>query len=109
MADSPRELLQKYRLRPKKSWGQNFLGDPSVLGKIAEAARVGPGDRVVELGPGLGHLTRALLDTGADVIAVEKDRDMVRVLEDQKLPKLKVVSGNAATVELTEIAGAAPV
>lgn len=109
MSPTPQELLSKYGLRPKHSWGQNFLGDARILEQIAAAARVGPEDTVVELGPGLGHLTRALLARGPRVIAVERDRDMVRVLEDQRLERLEVVSGNAATVELKAVAGISPV
>src|SRR5262249_50597748 len=63
------------------------------------------GETVVELGPGLGHLTRHLLATGARVVAVERDRDMVHVLEAQSLPGLTVVAGNAATVDFAQVAG----
>ncbi len=47
-------------IRAKKSLGQNFLKDPHYLNKIADAAQVGPGDQVLEIGPGLGHLTTVL-------------------------------------------------
>lgn len=105
MAEGPRELLRRHGLRPKKSWGQNFLGDPDALARIAAALRLSPGEVVVELGPGLGHLTRALLATGATVVAVERDRDMVRVLEELGLPNLEVVAANAADVRFAELAG----
>src|SRR5688500_2943618 len=61
------------RLRPRKSLSQNFLTDPTALDAIVEAAELEPGDRVVEVGPGLGVLTRRLLAAGASVIAVELD------------------------------------
>jgi len=102
----PRELLRRHGLRPKHSWGQNFLSDPWVLEQIAEASHAGPGTPVVELGPGLGHLTRALLATGAKVTAVERDRDMVRVLQSLELPGLNLVEGNAADVQFAAVAGA---
>jgi 16S rRNA (adenine1518-N6/adenine1519-N6)-dimethyltransferase len=63
----------------------------------------------VELGPGLGHLTQHLLDTGAKVFAVERDRDMVRVLEGRKLEGLTVVAGNAADIHFAKVAGTSPV
>ncbi|MFL5321334.1 MAG: 16S rRNA (adenine(1518)-N(6)/adenine(1519)-N(6))-dimethyltransferase RsmA [Myxococcaceae bacterium] len=107
--DSPAELLRKHGLHAKHSWGQNFLGDPQILAKIAEAAQLQPGETAVELGAGLGHLTRALLASGANVVAVERDRDMVRVLEGQKLERLKVVSANAADIDFAEVAGTKPV
>jgi 16S rRNA (adenine1518-N6/adenine1519-N6)-dimethyltransferase len=106
---SPRDLLQRYGLKPKQSWGQNFLGDEEALARIAGVAGVGPGDVAVELGPGLGHLTAHLARTGARVVAVERDRDMVRVLEERRLPGVTVVAGNAAEVRFAEVAGAAQV
>lgn len=106
---SPRDLLQRHGLKPKRSWGQNFLGDDEALGRIADAAGLGSGDVVVELGAGLGHLTAHLARTGARVVAVERDRDLVRVLEAQRLAGVTVVAANAADVKLAELAGAAQV
>ncbi len=102
---SPEELLREHGLKPKKSWGQNFLEDESVLERLIEAMAVEKTDTIVELGPGLGHLTRALLATGAKVVAVERDRDMVRVLKSLELPGLTIVEGNAANVRFAEVAG----
>lgn len=102
--DSPKEILRRRGLRAKHSWGQNFLGDPDVLGQIAAAAQLSAGETVVELGPGLGHLTRALLDTGANVVAVERDRDMVEALSELADPRLRVVAGNAAEVQFAALA-----
>jgi 16S rRNA (adenine1518-N6/adenine1519-N6)-dimethyltransferase len=104
--DSPADLLRRYGLKPKQSWGQNFLGDEHALTRIADAAELTAGQAVVELGPGLGHLTRALLKTGAAVTAVERDRDMVRVLESLELPGLTVIAGNAAEIDFAKVAGA---
>ncbi len=80
---SPRALLEKHGLRAKRSWGQNFLGDEAILDTIAALAVTVPGERVVELGAGLGHLTVRLLARGARVVAVERDRDMARVLREE--------------------------
>ncbi|HEX2765737.1 MAG TPA: 16S rRNA (adenine(1518)-N(6)/adenine(1519)-N(6))-dimethyltransferase RsmA [Candidatus Limnocylindria bacterium] len=68
-----RRLMGAERLRPRKSLSQNFLTDPDALDAIVEAAELRPGDRVVEVGPGLGVLTRRLLAAGASVVAVELD------------------------------------
>jgi len=102
-------MLRRHGLRPKRSWGQSFLGDPDALARIAEALHPSPGEVVVELGPGLGHLTRALLATGATVVAIERDRDMVRILEGLGLPNLRVAAANAADVRFAEVAGVSPV
>jgi 16S rRNA (adenine1518-N6/adenine1519-N6)-dimethyltransferase len=106
--DSPRRMLQQHGLRPKHAWGQNFLDDQAVLADIVHAARLGPHSVVVELGAGLGHLTRALLDTGARVVAVERDRDMIRVLEELKGERLTVLAANAARLDLAAVAGVRP-
>jgi 16S rRNA (adenine1518-N6/adenine1519-N6)-dimethyltransferase len=68
-----RRLMGTERLRPRKSLSQNFLTDPDALDAIVAAAELTPGDRVVEVGPGLGVLTRRLLAAGASVTAVELD------------------------------------
>ncbi len=107
-ADSPRRMLQQHGLRAKHSWGQNFLDDEAVLGDIVHAARLGPDSVVVELGAGLGHLTRALLGSGARVVAVERDPDMLRVLEETSAERLTVVAANAARLDLARVAGTRP-
>lgn len=104
MSESPSILLRRHGLRPKKSWGQNFLGSDHHLGAIADACALEPGDTVVELGAGLGHLTRKLAATGARVVAVERDRDLVPILRDELagLP-VEVIEANAATIDLAPI------
>jgi 16S rRNA (adenine1518-N6/adenine1519-N6)-dimethyltransferase len=68
------------RLRPKKSLSQNFLTDPDALDAIVDAAELQAGDNVVEIGPGLGVLTRRLLAAGARVLAVEVDERLAEFL-----------------------------
>ncbi|WP_062520212.1 16S rRNA (adenine(1518)-N(6)/adenine(1519)-N(6))-dimethyltransferase RsmA [Demequina silvatica] len=68
-----RLLAQSLDTAPHKKWGQNFVVDAGTVRRIARLSGVGPGDRVVEVGPGLGSLTLALLETGAHVTAVEID------------------------------------
>jgi len=75
-----RRLMGSERLRPRKSLSQNFLTDPAALDTIVEAAELEAGDRVVEIGPGLGVLTRRLLAAGASVLAVELDARLAEYL-----------------------------
>src|SRR5437868_1040776 len=107
--ESPRSILERRGLRPKHSWGQNFLGQPEVLERIVSAVQVRPNEPVVELGPGLGHLTSALLAAGAQVTAVERDEDMVEALTELRSDRLRVVQANAAQVQFAPLAGAAEV
>lgn len=75
-----RRLMGAERLRPRKSLSQNFLTDPDALDAIVAAAELQPGDSVVEIGPGLGVLTRRLLTAGASVLAVELDLRLAEYL-----------------------------
>ncbi|MEZ5248817.1 MAG: rRNA adenine N-6-methyltransferase family protein [Ilumatobacteraceae bacterium] len=90
-------LLAEHRLAARRDLGQNFVGDPNTVRRIARLAGVGPGDHVVEIGPGLGSLTLALAETGATVVAVEVDRGIVPVLRDvvRDCPNVTVVEGDA--------------
>src|SRR5512139_2786132 len=95
----PRALLDKYRLRAKKSWGQNFLGDEAILDAIARLAVEREGELVVELGAGLGHLTARLLARGARVVAVERDRDMARALRGELGEAVRLLEADAARLD----------
>ncbi len=108
MAEHPSHILRRHGLRAKHSWGQNFLGDEGALDRIAGALELKSGEPVVEIGPGLGHLTRFVLDHGGVVTAIERDRDMAAVLR-KELPheRLKVVEANAADARFAEVAGVA--
>lgn len=77
-----KDLLERHGLEARRSLGQNFVADPNTVAHIARLAGVGPGDRVVEVGPGLGSLTLALAASGARVLAVEKDRSLLPVLDE---------------------------
>jgi 16S rRNA (adenine1518-N6/adenine1519-N6)-dimethyltransferase len=74
------QLLREHQLKPSRALGQNFLADPNTVRRIARLAAVGPGDRVVEVGAGLGSLTLGLAQSGAAVTAVETDRYLLPVL-----------------------------
>ena len=101
-------ILRSRGLRAKASWGQNFLDDESTLQRIVGAANLGPKDAVVELGAGLGHLTRMLLATGAEVVAIERDPDLLEALGELRAENLRVVAANAARADFAELAGRSP-
>ncbi len=104
---APRALLDKYRLRAKKGWGQNFLGDEAILDAIARLAVEREGELVVELGAGLGHLTARLLARGARVVAVERDRDMARVLRGELGEAVRLLEADAARLDYRALAAEA--
>jgi 16S rRNA (adenine1518-N6/adenine1519-N6)-dimethyltransferase len=71
------------RVRAKKHFGQNFLHDRGAIAAVADAAEVGKGDLVLEIGPGTGNLTEELLGRGARVVAVEKDAELLPALRER--------------------------
>jgi 16S rRNA (adenine1518-N6/adenine1519-N6)-dimethyltransferase len=93
--------------RPKKALGQNFLTDRNVLARIAEAVGIGPGDRVLEVGPGRGALTAVLAEKGAQVVAVELDRELVPLLRTQFAGRqnVEVVEADILAVDLPRLLG----
>lgn len=78
-------------INAKKSLGQNFLNNPVILEKIADAAGIEPKDAVLEIGPGKGSLTEVLLGRAAKVVAVEKDDRLIAFLRDKF--KKEITSG----------------
>lgn len=78
-----RQLLAAHGIQLTKSLGQNFLHDANQLRRIVDLAEVKPGDRVLEIGPGLGPLTGELLARGAEVLAIEKDARLVDLLRER--------------------------
>ena len=81
--------------RAKKSYGQNWLVDETVVAKIIAAAEIVPGETVLEIGPGTGVLTQALVDAGAKVTAIEADRDLVTALKERFGDSIKLILGDA--------------
>ncbi len=102
-----REIAERHGLLARKSLGQHFLFDLNVTRKIARLAGPLDGQRVMEVGPGPGGLTRALLEEGAHVIAVETDARFLPVLEElaEAAPgRLEIVQADALTVDARTLA-----
>lgn len=75
-----RALLRANRIKPSKSMGQNFLTETSVVEEIVDIAEIGEGDLVIEIGPGMGILSRQIISSGATLIGVELDRELATLL-----------------------------
>ncbi len=76
-----REIRDKFGFRFSKSLGQNFLTDKNVIDRIIEGSDIGPEDLVIEIGPGIGVITREAAQAAKKVIAVEIDSDLIPILE----------------------------
>jgi len=104
-----RRLLDTYGLAPSRARGQNFVVDPNTVRRIARLAGVGGGDRVVEIGAGLGSLTLALAETGASVTAIEVDSGLVPALRSVVEPVgVTVVEGDALRLDWSSLLGSGP-
>ena len=101
-----RALLTEHGLSPSRALGQNFVADPNTVRRIARLAHIVPGDRVVEIGPGLGSLTLALVEAGAEVTAVEVDRHLLPALRSVVEPHgVRVVQGDALFLDWDDVLG----
>ena len=103
-----REVIARYGLSASKALGQNFLFDSQLLDRIARVAGDLEGQRVYEVGPGPGGLTRALLRAGAHVTAVERDRRCLPALAELSEAadgRLRVIEGDALEIDEQADAG----
>jgi len=96
---SPAALLRQLGLRPRKRFSQSFLVDARIPEQIVRAAEVDPTDEVLEIGPGLGILTRALAERAARVVAVELDRDLAAALPRLVPENARIVAGDALALD----------
>ncbi|HET9014651.1 MAG TPA: 16S rRNA (adenine(1518)-N(6)/adenine(1519)-N(6))-dimethyltransferase RsmA [Thermomicrobiaceae bacterium] len=101
-----RELLDELGIRPSKALGQNFLHDPKIVRRIADAADLGPTDLVVEVGPGLGVLTAELARRAKRVVTVELDRRLAAYLRASFTdPPVEVCEADILEVDAGELIG----
>ncbi len=98
-------LLRRYDLRPSRGLGQNFLQENATLQKIVSAAELGPVDDVLEIGPGLGSLTRYLALSARSVTAVELDRKLFPALESVLAPykNVRLVQGDILKLDPAQL------
>jgi 16S rRNA (adenine1518-N6/adenine1519-N6)-dimethyltransferase len=104
--EDPRRVLARHGLTPKRSFSQNFLISERAVRGIVEACELTPQSRIVELGPGCGTLTVALAAVCERVYAVERDPDMLQLLEaETDRARVQLVPGDAKEVDLRALSG----
>jgi 16S rRNA (adenine1518-N6/adenine1519-N6)-dimethyltransferase len=97
------DLLRQAGLRPDKSLGQNFLLDESALHEVVQSAEINPQDTVLEIGAGLGNLTRLLALSSRAVIAVELDKRLIPLLKEvvADYPNVRILQGDILALNLS--------
>jgi len=103
-----RDVIARHGLSASKALGQNFILDRQLLARVAAVPGDLHGQRVYEVGPGPGGLTRALLDAGASVVAVERDRRCIPALAELQQAfgdKLEIIEGDALAIDEPAVAG----
>ena len=98
-------IMKKYKIKANKSLGQNFLIDEFVINNIIESAQIGKEDLVIEIGPGLGTLTKYLLEKAKKVICIELDKKMITILEDRfsLYNNLQIINNDVLKVDLNSM------
>jgi len=96
--EAPRRVLDRLGIRPRKRLGQHFLVDSRVARRHVGHAAIGSTDTVLEIGPGLGVLTRLLAERARHVVAIEADRRFAAYLRES-LPDVEVIEGDAVSIE----------
>ena len=98
-------LMKKYKIKANKSLGQNFLIDDMALQDIADGAEICEDDLVIEIGPGLGSLTKLLLEKAKKVICIELDKKMVKILKDRFIAykNLEIINEDVLRIDLNEL------
>ncbi len=100
-----KEVVQKHNFKFSKSLGQNFLIDTNVIDRILEGARVKEGDYVIEVGPGIGTLTKEMGRTAEKVVAIEIDKTLIPILEETlgEFPNIEVINQDILKVNVQEL------
>ena len=98
-------LMKKYKIKANKNLGQNFLIDDTALQDIANGANIEENDLVIEIGPGLGSLTKLLLEKARKVICIELDKKMVKILKERFsiYKNLEIINDDVLKINLDEL------
>ena len=98
-------IMKKYKIRANKALGQNFLINQNVVDTIVESSNITKQDLVIEIGPGLGTLTKELLEKAGKVICIELDKKMIKILIDRfsLYENFEVIQGDVLKIRLNKI------
>ena len=105
MKSNTKELIKKHNLRLVKALGQNFLNDDGVVEDIVDAGEIGPEDLVMEVGPGIGSMTRELAKRAGKVLAVEIDRNLIGPLKSalSEYGNVEIINSDILKIDIREL------
>lgn len=105
LVEETRNIMKKYGIRANKDLGQNFLINNEVVENIVNSSEISQDDMVIEIGPGLGTLTKYLLEKAGKVLCIELDRKMIEILEDrfEKYSNFEIINDDVLKVDLNKI------
>lgn len=103
--EETRFIMKKYNIKANKALGQNFLISQNVVDNIVESSKIGKEDLVIEIGPGLGTLTKELLEKAKKVICIELDKRMINILQDRfnLYSNFEIINQDVLKVNLKEL------
>ena len=103
--EETRSIMKRYNIRANKSLGQNFLINNEVVENIISSSEISKEDMVIEIGPGLGTLTKYLLEKAGKVLCIELDTKMIRILQDRfwQYNNFELINADILKVNLNEI------
>lgn len=103
--EETKKLIKKYGIRANKSLGQNFLVNSEVVDAIINSSEITKQDMVIEIGPGLGTLTKYLLDKAGKVLCIELDKRMIEILNDRfsKMNNFEIINQDVLKVNLNDV------
>ncbi len=104
-AKSTASIINKYGFSFQKRFGQNFLIDEHVLDKIVDAALIGKGDGVIEIGPGIGTMTQRLCEAASKVVAIEIDKELIPILSETMsgYDNVKIINADVMKTDLDKL------
>jgi 16S rRNA (adenine1518-N6/adenine1519-N6)-dimethyltransferase len=102
---SPADLLRDLGITPSKALGQHFLHDRGIVDRIVRESEVNPDDTILEIGPGLGILTRRLAQTARRVIAIERDQRLAEGLKRENIPGVEIILADALDTDFAAVVG----
>ena len=105
LVEETRNIMKKYGIRANKDLGQNFLINNEVVENIVNSSEISQDDMVIEIGPGLGTLTKYLLEKSGKVLCIELDKKMIEILEDrfEKYSNFEIINDDVLKVDLNKI------